>query len=187
MNDKIALLILAPGFEEIEALATADILRRLNCNVLLCGLNDLTVTGSHNITVTADVVFDNAPVDAADVIILPGGLPGATNLRDSEKLIPVLRQYHLNGKHLAAICAAPIVLKFAGIADDAVMTGYPGCEPLSGAEDLRFTGKMVECDNGLITGKGPGATPYFAAAIARHVFGVDDDAISNTLSGMFIA
>ena len=187
MNKTTALLILAPGFEEIEALATADILRRLNCRVLLCGLDDITVRGSHHITVTADTTFDEAPIDSASVIILPGGLPGATNLRDSEKLIPVLRQYHLSGKYLAAICAAPIVFKFAGIADGAVMTGYPGCEPLSGAEDLEFTGKMVECDNGLITGKGPGATPYFAAAIAQYVFDVKDDEITKTLTGMFIA
>lgn len=187
MNKTTALLILAPGFEEIEALATADILRRLNCRVLLCGLDELTVRGSHHITVTADVTFDEAPIDSAAVIILPGGLPGATNLRDSEKLAAVLRQFHLAGKHLAAICAAPIVFKCAGIADGAVMTGYPGCEPLSGADDLMFTDKMVEYDNGLITGKGPGATPYFAAAIAKHVFGVPDDEITKTLSGMFIA
>lgn len=187
MNKTTALLILAPGFEEIEALATVDILRRLNCRVLTCGLDDLTVRGSHHITVTADVTFDEAPVDDAAAIILPGGLPGATNLRDSEKLISVLRQYHLNGKTLAAICAAPTVFKFAGIADGAVMTGYPGCEPLSGAEDLLFTDKMVEIDNGLITGKGPGATPYFASAIAKHVFGVEDEAITKVLSDMFIA
>ncbi len=184
MNRKTALLLLAPGFEEIEALATADVLRRLNCRVLLTGVDSLTVRGSHHISVTAETLLADAP--AADAVILPGGLPGSTNLRDSQAVTALLKQYKAEGKYIAAICAAPTVLKHAGIAENTVMTGYPGCEPLAGSDDLHFTGAMTECDGTIITGKGPGASFLFAAEIARKVFGVPEQEIENVLDGMFV-
>ena len=183
MEIKTAYVILADGFEEIEALGTMDVLRRMHCFVHSVGLDSKTVRGSHHIFVEADETMDTAKFDDAFAIILPGGLPGATNLRDSAALREILKKHNAKGKLLCAICAAPSVLAAAGIAGGHTITGYPGCEKLS-AVPCSFTGKMVEHDGNLITAKGPGATFLFAAEIAR-AFGVAESEIAQVLEGMF--
>ena len=184
MEIKTAYIILADGFEEIEALGTIDVLRRLHCFVHSVGLESKTVRGSHHIIVEADDSFDTAKFDDAFAIILPGGLPGATNLRDSAKLRAIIQKFNAQGKLLCAICAAPTVLVSAGVAKGRTVTGYPGCEDLA-TEPARFTGAMVEHDGNLITAKGPGATFLFAAEIARS-FGVAEKDIQQVLAGMFV-
>lgn len=185
MEIKTAYIILADGFEEIEALGTMDVLRRLHVFVHSVGLDSKTVRGSHHILVEADETFATAKFDEAFAIILPGGLPGATNLRDSARLRDILRKFNTQGKLLCAICAAPTVLAAAGIASGHTVTGYPGCEELAGVP-VKFTGAMVEHDGNLITAKGPGATFLFAAEIAR-AFGVAEPQIQQVLEGMFVA
>ena len=183
MEIKTAYVILADGFEEIEALGTIDVLRRMHCFVHSVGLESKTVRGSHHIFVEADETFDKAKFDEAFAIILPGGLPGATNLRDSKPLRDLLQKFAKQGKFLCAICAAPTVLATAGVIGGRTVTGYPGCEGLAGVP-VQFTGRMVERDGNVITAKGPGATFLFAAEIAR-AFGVAEPQIQQTLEGMF--
>ena len=164
--EKQVFIILAEGFEEIEAVAPADILKRLGCSVTLVGLNSRTVSGAHGIRVEADSLLAETCFEQADAIVLPGGLPGATNLRDDAAVIELLRKQDRAGKICAAICAAPAVLEFAGIVRGRTVTGYPGCEGLSGSETLKFTGDPALQTENLVTGKGPGASFDFAREIA---------------------
>lgn len=161
-------LFLAPGFEEIEALATADILRRAGLNVLLTAVNhgSLAVTGSHHITVTCDTTTDQ--LNAADLtaVIFPGGLPGATNLAADQPTLALVRQVFASGKLTAAICAAPVALKAAGVLTSQQYTCYPGCEQQIGGN---YTAAPVQVDGNLVTGRGPGATPDFAFTILRQL------------------
>ena len=163
---KTAVIVLADGFEEIEALTPADVLKRLGCRVILAGLDQLQVTGAHGFRLVCDALMKDTDLSAADAVILPGGLPGATNLRDNADLAEVLRQRNSAGKLCCAICAAPIVLECAGIINGRAVTGYPGCEGLSGSETLKFTGNPALRTENLVTGKGPGASFDFAREIA---------------------
>ena len=180
------LLLLADGFEEIEALGTVDILRRMQVNVTTAALKKITVSGSHNITVTADALLDEVNAANFDAVVLPGGLPGSTNLYNDERVINILYNFAGENKITAAICAAPMVLDKAGLLEKCSFTMYP-------AEDLykylrdnkRPLADRVVVDGKVITGKGPGATAEFAAAIAA-VLNVPSSTIDQVLSGMFV-
>ena len=180
------LLLLANGFEEIEALGTADVLRRMGVEVTLAGMTDLQVAGSHNMPVVCDALFDKVNTAEFDGVILPGGLPGATNLYDDERVINLLINFAAENKITAAICAAPMVLDKAGLLENRSFTMYP-------AEDLykylrdnkRPQSDLVVADGKVITGKGPGATFKFAAAIAEALQ-VSPETVKNVLSGMFV-
>lgn len=163
---KTAVIVLADGFEEIEALTPADVLKRLGCRVILAGLDQQEVTGAHGFRIVCDALMKDTDLSGADAVILPGGLPGATNLRDNGALADILRQRNAAGKLCCAICAAPIVLECAGIINGRAVTGYPGCEGLSGSETLKFTGAPALRTENLVTGKGPGASFDFAREIA---------------------
>ena len=115
---KIAVLC-KDGFEEIEALTPVDVLRRANVHVDLVGMDDLKVTSSHQITIQMDCVF-NDQIKEYDGIVIPGGLPGATNLRDDARVIEIVQQFNQEHKLIAAICAGPIVLAKAGILKDKI-------------------------------------------------------------------
>ena len=179
-------VFLADGFEEIEALGTADVLRRIGLEVTLAGLTAQTVSGSHNIAVLADALF--AAVDPAefDAVVLPGGLPGSLNLYNDERVINLLYNFAAENKVTAAICAAPMVLDKAGLLEKCAFTMYP-------AEDLykylrdnkRPESDMFVADGKVITGKGPGATAYFAGAVAGAL-DVSQETIKNVLDGMFV-
>ena len=124
---KTAIIVLAEGFEEIEAVTPADVLRRAGVEVELVGLDAETVTGAHGITFEADRVLGE--FEEVDAIILPGGLPGAENLAASVKLASVLHAQADSGKLVAAICASPAcVLAAHGLLDDRHATCYPGFE-----------------------------------------------------------
>ena len=112
---KIAVLC-KDGFEEIEALTPVDVLRRANVHVDLVGMDDLKVTSSHQITIQMDCVF-NDQIKEYDGIVIPGGLPGATNLRDDARVIEIVQQFNLEHKLIAAICAGPISLGKAGLSE----------------------------------------------------------------------
>lgn len=111
---KIAVL-LADGFEEIEALAPSDILKRLGYDVVLAGIKPGAVTGAHGIPVQPACELGELDADSLDAVFLPGGMPGSTNLRDSERVIALIRTLHSAGKIVSAICAAPIALHKAGV------------------------------------------------------------------------
>lgn len=180
------LVLLADGFEEIEALGTADILRRMGAEVVLASMKKATVSGSHNITVTADELFDNINKAEFAAVVLPGGLPGSLNLYNDDRVIDILHEFAAENKVTAAICAAPMVLDKAGLLENRKFTMYP-------AEDLykylrdnkRPQSDMFVADGKVITGKGPGATAYFAAAVAGAL-DIPQETIKNVLGGMFV-
>lgn len=160
-------LFLAPGFEEIEALATLDILRR-------CGLSVTTISvtgrrmviGVHDIAVMADDLFRVSSLENSEGLILPGGMPGAQNLMQHDGLIRILSAHYQKGTLIAAICAAPMILGQRGMLKGRVATCYPGFESyLEGAE---ITSELVAVSDNIITGKGPGAAIPFAFEIASR-------------------
>ncbi len=158
---KVAVL-LADGFEEIEALTVVDVLRRGNIQCDMISLSALTVNGSHHITVITDRVLSEN-MDEYDMLVLPGGLPGATNLRDNEKLIALIQQFNADpSKYIAAICAAPIVLEKAGIIDNRSITSYPSPSYIELFTKADYQSNIVVVDHHLITSRGPATSLAFA-------------------------
>ena len=157
---KKAAIILAKGFEEIEALSVVDILRRGDVEVKIVGLEEMMIEGTHGIKVMADVIFESVNFNEIDMIILPGGLPGATNLANSAKLEAKLRQFDKASKYLAAICAAPTVLDKAGVIKSS-FTCYPGCESQISASGYQKDQNVV-VDKNIITAKGPALAMEFS-------------------------
>lgn len=161
---KKVLLILAEGFEEIEALGTADVLRRLDFAVTLAGLTGRNVTGAHRMAVTADTALENVVNEEFDAVILPGGMPGAANLDKSPLVDEVLKNAVAGDKVIGAICAAPFILAKRGLLKSGKFTMYPGFEAELGG--LQYTAAPAETDGRIVTGKGPGAVFAFAGALA---------------------
>ncbi len=167
---KEVFVFLANGFEETEAIATIDILRRGGLKVNTVSIsNDELVTGAHNIPVMADMTFEDADFSNGSMLVLPGGMPGASNLNAHEGLKNLLSFYFEAGKNIAAICAAPLVLGGLGILNGKRATCYPSFEPqLTGAE---VTTNPVEKAGTVITGKGPGYVIDFALALVEELKG----------------
>lgn len=165
-------LFLADGFEEIEALATLDFLRRCGLDVATVSImGRLEVCGAHGVHVQADALFAEC-TDAlaeSEALILPGGMPGAAHLTEFEPLTPLLELAKERKALIAAICAAPMALGRRGLLRGRRVTCYPGFEPE--LTDAMATGEQVVADGQFITGRGPGATFEFAAAIAEGFVG----------------
>lgn len=163
---KHSFLFLADGFEEVEALATVDVLRRAEMDVKTVSINPtVAVTGAHGVTVNADCVIADVTL-AADTewLICPGGMPGASNLAACGNLTAMLREQHARGGRIAAICASPaVVLAPLGILDGRPATCYPGFESIAAEADM--TGKDVVALDTLVTANGPANTLPFAFAI----------------------
>ena len=175
-------MILAPGFEELEAVGTADVLARLGIDVTFAGLDSIKITGSHNMTIAAPHKLADLVCSDYDGVILPGGLPGSTNLLDSELVIRWIKEMNLNGKITAAICAAPIVLAKAGVLTSGRFTMYPGFD--SYLNGLEYTSALAEREGTVITGKGPGAVFAFAAKIAEAAGA--GSKVADLFKGMFV-
>ena len=175
-------MILAPGFEELEAIGTADVLKRLGIEVVTAALDTLTVTGSHDFSLSADARLAELNISEFDGVILPGGLPGSTNLLKSDLVINWVRQMFEAQKITAAICAAPIVLAKAGVLTSGRFTMYPGFDSYLGG--LKYSDAPAEKEGCVVTGKGPGTVFAFAAKIAEAAgFGAK---IPELFSGMFV-
>ncbi|MCK4029251.1 MULTISPECIES: DJ-1 family glyoxalase III [Streptococcus] len=155
---KVAVM-LANGFEEIEALAPVDIFRRADFQCDMIGLTSIRVEGSHAIKVEADSLFDG-DLSQYDLIVLPGGMPGSINLRDDDRLIAELQKAVANGKRVAAICAAPIVLDRAGLLAGRRYTCFPGKEA-DVASGIHVENNVV-VDGPIITSRGAGTSLDFA-------------------------
>ena len=163
---KKAIVFLANGFEEMEATGTVDILRRGGIDTKTVSItDDRKVIGAHNMEYTADATFTEIDLSDADALILPGGMPGASNLNNSEPVKEVLLQQYREGRIVAAICAAPMVLGGLGLLKGRKATCYPGFEPkLIGAT---VTGEAVEVDGNVVTGRGPGLVFNFGLAFHK--------------------
>ena len=180
---KTIFVFLADGFEEIEALTPVDILRRAGLPVKTVSVMDeQVVAGAHGVPVLADVMFDEVNAEDAEMILLPGGLPGATNLDAHQGLSQMILDFAKEEKPLAAICAAPLVFGNRGLLEGKKATCYPGFETyLKGAQ---YTAALVEKDGNFITGKGPGAAMEFAFAIVEKYCGMDK--VNELKQGMMI-
>jgi len=172
--NRSALIILADGFEEIEAVTVMDILRRAKIHTQTAGLNPESqfVTGAHGISIATDCSLDQLQSDF-DACILPGGMPGSRNLADSDRVLSLISVMHQEQKLIAAICAAPaLVLSRAGILNHRRATCYPGM-------DNHFPETTISCDDAvviddnIITSRGVGTALAFALAIVDSLAGKD--------------
>ena len=161
--------LLANGFEEIEALAPVDILRRAGLDVKTCSIGEREVIGAHGIRVLADLTEDELDISKVDMLILPGGMPGATNLDASPLTDALINEVTSKSGRLAAICAAPLVLGRRGLLKGKRATCYPGFEDeLLGAT---ATGEGVVTDGNITTAKGMGVALEFAKELVRLTLG----------------
>lgn len=166
---KVALL-LAEGFEEVEALTPADLLRRAGIEVLLTGVTDSSVRGGHDITVEADVTLDELDPEGLDGIILPGGMPGASHIAASPQAMKLIKRVYNDSEMVAAICAAPaVVLGAAGLLEGREYTCYPGFE--AKVKGARYSKDRVVKDSNVITACGVGAAAEFGLALIEYLAG----------------
>jgi len=164
---KRVLIALAEGFEEIEALATADVLKRAGLDVVLAGLPGTMVKGRSGIRVVTDKRIDEVESKDFDCLVLPGGNPGYVNLGKSKKILELINDFDKQKKQIAAICAAPSILAKAGILDDRRATIFPGME----RDVPRPRSGKVVVDGHIITSQGPGTTLDFALEIVKTLLG----------------
>ena len=168
--EKKAIIILADGFEEIEAITVIDILRRAGVEVTICGLDSKEVKGSKEVVVIADKILEGNEVEY-DACVLPGGMPGAENLAASEKVNKILLDMDKKSNVIAAICAAPaVVLAPLGILDNRSATCYPGMEENFSAT-TNYRKDDVVIDKNIITSRGPATALKFAIAITDKLCG----------------
>ena len=163
-------VFLADGFEDVEALIPIDVLRRGGVDVTTVSITDFPlVQSAHGVNIEADMMFEQGDFADADLLFLPGGMPGAANLAACPTLTKQLKDFAAAGKPYGAICAAPFVLGQLGLLKGKHATCYPGFEDqLEGAV---VTGAMAEQDGNVITGKGPAAAAEFALKIAALLVG----------------
>lgn len=159
------LVPLAPGFEEIEAVTIVDLLRRAGIEVHTASLDGPQVTGSHGIAVMADIALDAAVADAYDMIVLPGGMPGAQHLQDDARVLSLLRHFAASGRYTAAICAAPGVLAHAGLLEARAATSFPGFLAADSAPGIRLRDDPVVVDGKVVTSRGAGTAMEFGLAL----------------------
>ena len=163
-------VFLANGFEDLEALSVIDIMRRAGLEVVTVSINETNiVTSAHNVPMQADTLLSDVDFTTKGYLILPGGMPGTTNLWDCELLRDNVKAHAEAGLPVAAICAAPLILGRLGILEGKDATCYPGFEAeLKGAN---CTAAGVVNSGNVITGKGPGKSPEFAFAIVASLLG----------------
>lgn len=163
-------MLLGTGFEETEAIAPLDLLRRAGLSVSTVGINGKTIYGSHGIGVEADLQLHQMDLTDLDMIILPGGLRGVASIQASEAALEAVRFAWENGKYVAAICAAPTILSGLGITDGRNATCYPGCEENMGKARMVPNAAAVT-DGRLITGTSAGCAIPFALALIAALKG----------------
>lgn len=165
---------IADGSEEIEALTVVDVLRRAGVEIKTVSITgSKTAVLSHGVKIECDLAIEEADLSDADMLLLPGGLPGATNLNDHEGVRTAMLQQYQSGRKVGAICAAPLVLGGLGILQGKKATCYPGFEDqMTGAE---YTADIYTVDGNVITGCGPAATLPYSYAILE-MLGYTDEA-----------
>ena len=163
-------MLLGTGFEETEAIAPLDLLRRAGVEVLTVGVNGKTVYGGHNIGIVADIEIGEMDLTAMDMVILPGGLGGVASIRASKEAMDIVRFAYENNKFTAAICAGPTVLADLGITDGKNATCYPGCESGMGSAKVA-SGAAAVTDGTVITGTSAGCAVPFGLALIEALKG----------------
>ena len=174
-------ILLGTGFEETEAIAPCDILKRANVPVQLVGLTGREIRGGHGIGVCADVTIDELDPEAMDMIVLPGGMGGVNSILACEKALDAVRYAWDNGRFVAAICAAPTILARLGVTDGKKATCYPGLEDRMGSADMQ-PGAATVTDGRLLTGAGPGTAIDFGLLLVKALRG--EAAAKNVYDGL---
>lgn len=165
------LIPLAPGFEELEAVTLIDLLRRAGIEVVTAGLEAGVIQASHGTRLMPDQPLDRVMDDDFDMIILPGGLPGSTNLDGDPRIHQLLARHHAEDRFIAAICAAPRVLANAGLLKGKSATAYPGAVAIGDYPELDLLTAPVVVDGRIITSRGPGTALDFALQLIECLEG----------------
>lgn len=186
MKSQTSYIFLAPGFEEIEALATVDAMRRAGMKIVEVSITDTKhVTGATGQTVVADSLLTDIDPTDAEWIIIPGGQPGADNLHSSQKVNEIIKNQYERGGKIAAICAGPaVVVAPTGILKGKKATCYPGLGNMIESEGGTYIKEPVVIDGNIITSEGPGTTLMFAKAIISASVGKEkaDETLSSMLA-----
>lgn len=175
------IVLLADGFEEIEAVSVIDILRRANVDVCVAGVSKGDIKGAHNIIVKPDAYLSEVLDDEYDMVVLPGGTKGAVNISESTNADRLIKRLAAEEKYIAAICAAPYVLVEKGVLEGKMATSYPsfqekveyGCE---------YQDAIVVVDENIITSRGPGTAAEFAFTLVELL--VEEDTAESLREGM---
>ena len=167
------LVPLAQGCEELEAVTIIDLLRRAEINVITASLDGATVTASRGVKLVADASLDEVINQQFDMIVLPGGLPGANHLDDDQRIHDMLKKMSQAGKYTAAICAAPKVLANAGLLEGKNATSYPGFIDKMDLPRTHVLQDAVVIDDKVITSRGPGTAMDFALTLIEKLSGKD--------------
>ena len=174
-------MLLGTGFEETEAIAPLDLLRRAGIPVQTVGLNGKLIYGGHGIGIESDITLDQMDLTALEMIILPGGLGGVASIRASQGALDALRFAWENDKFIAAICAGPTVLADLGITDGKHAVCYPGCEEKMGTAIMETKPSLQ--DGKLITGASAGCAVHFGLSLIRALRGED---AANTIADQIV-
>lgn len=182
MDMKRVYILLADGFEAVEAIAPIDVMNRAGVDVVRVAVgSSLEVTSSHDlVTLRCDLLLGDADFTNGDALILPGGNPGYLNLRSSERVCRVVGDYYASGRVVAAICGAPTVLAVAGVARGSRVTCHSTV--VDQMDDYEYVGGAVVEDGNLITSAGAGTSVEFALAVAARL--VSDEVLLRTRRGM---
>jgi len=165
------LVPLAQGCEELEAVTVVDLLRRAGIHVVTAGLDDRPVQASRGMVLIPDTTLDEVLDQDFDMIVLPGGQPGATNLSRDERVSRVLNRLARAGKYTAAICAAPAVLAQSGLLEGRRVTSYPGALDRHSVGGMEYVEEPVVIDGTVITSRGPGTAMEFALQLVALLVG----------------
>lgn len=165
------LVPLAQGCEELEAITITDLLVRAGITVTTCGLDDQPVKASRGITIIPDTSIDKVLNQSFDLIVLPGGLPGADHLRDNAQIQTLLKKQAADNKYIAAICAAPKALAQAGVLEGKKATSFPGVLAALDNPNIVISENAVEIDGNVITSRSAGTAMEFALSLIELLEG----------------
>jgi len=165
------LVPLAEGCEELEAVTIIDLLRRAAIDVVVAGLQPGIVKASRGTMLVPDCTLDVALLESFDMVVLPGGMPGMTHLRDDMRIVSLLQKMARDGKYTCAICAAPVVLAEAGLLKGRTVTSYPGFVERMNLPDTTFSDEAVVKDGKVITSRGPGTAMDFSLELIETLLG----------------
>lgn len=168
---KKVLVALAPGFEEIETITVVDILRRAGARVTLAATEEGPIEGSRGVFVLPDALMDQVDDQEFDLVVLPGGQPGTSNLQKNDRIKAILKNMHQAQKKIAAICAAPVVLQSAGILNGLMVTSHPSVQDQ--LTDIQYSEERVVVDGSMITSRSPGTALEFALKLVEILFDKD--------------
>jgi 4-methyl-5(b-hydroxyethyl)-thiazole monophosphate biosynthesis len=165
------LIPLAQGCEELEAVTVVDLLRRAGIHVVTAGLDEQPVRASRGVVLLPDMTLEQALQSDYDMVVLPGGLPGADHLGDDPRIIGLLKEMAAADKYTAAICAAPRVLARAGLLEGKRATSYPGALETAAVPGLDYSEESIVTDGNVVTSRGPGTAMDFALHLIELLAG----------------